>query len=171
MSFRKILRSNLLIPCLQTGLLMSGGDLISQTIIEKKNLQHIEWIRPVRFFGMGFFFVAPCLRTWFGFLDRNIKTVNRIGVLKKVACDQLIFAPAFLTVFLTVNGLLQKKSFDAVQRQIKRDYFDIITTNWMIWPAVQVINFSYVPLRNQVLVVQIVALFWNTYIAWKTNRG
>ncbi|RXG61289.1 Protein Mpv17 [Armadillidium vulgare] len=114
MSFRKILRSNLLIPCLQTGLLMSGGDLISQTIIEKKNLQHIEWIRPVRFFGMGFFFVAPCLRTWFGFLDRNIKT---------------------------------------------------------IWPAVQVINFSYVPLRNQVLVVQIVALFWNTYIAWKTNRG
>lgn len=37
---------------------MSGGDLISQTIIEKKNLQHIEWIRPVRFFGMGFFFVV-----------------------------------------------------------------------------------------------------------------
>ncbi|KAB7497142.1 Protein Mpv17 [Armadillidium nasatum] len=96
MSFRKIFRSDLLIPCLQTGLLMSGGDLISQTFVEQKNLKHIEWIRPVRFFGMGFFFV--------------------------------------------------------------------------IWPAVQVINFSYVPLRNQILVVQIVALFWNTYIAWKTNR-
>ena len=40
------------------------------------------------------------------------------------------------------------------------------TANWMVWPAIQIVNLGFVPLRFQVLSVNIAALPWYrwTYI-------
>ncbi|MCL4124989.1 UNVERIFIED_CONTAM: hypothetical protein GTU68_005128 [Idotea baltica] len=167
---RAIQRYPILIQSFQAGTLMGSGDVISQIFIERKQVQNFDWIRPIRFFGIGFVVVAPTLRVWYSFLDKKFGSKSKLGVLKKVAVDQLVFAPCFLGLFLTVVGVTQKKTVQEIQTQIKNDYKDIILTNWTVWPAVQVCNFSFVPLQHQVLVVQIFALLWNTYMAWKTNR-
>lgn len=89
--------------------------------------------------------------------------------LKKVACDQIIFAPCFIYAFLGTLGMVQKRNLDAVKKDIKKNYKDILFTNYKIWPAVQVANFYLTPLNYQVLVVQIVAILWNSYLSWKTQ--
>ena len=39
--------------------------------------------------------------------------------LKKLAIDQLLFAPIFVAVFITVNNLLQGHALKATKQQLK----------------------------------------------------
>lgn len=44
------------------------------------------------------------------------------------------------------------------QEKLEKSYLPGLKANWMLWPAVQAINFSVVPLQHRVLVVNIVSL-------------
>lgn len=72
------------------------------------------------------------MRVWYGLLDRKFGSATKVGALKKVAADQLLFAPSFLVVFLSALGLLQLKKVDEITAQINKDYKDIILTNWTV---------------------------------------
>jgi hypothetical protein len=37
--------------------------------------------------------------------------------------------------------------------------------NWKLWPAFQVFNLNFVPVHYQVVTVNIVSIFWNTYLS------
>jgi len=41
--------------------------------------------------------------------------------------------------------------------------------DWCAWPFLQLINFSLVPLRYQVLYVNVCNLFWNTFLSFMAN--
>lgn len=86
-----------------------------------------------------------------------------------MALDQFVFAPCFLATILPMFSLVQGLSFDDSIKRLKHDYPDVIMTNYMLWPAVQTVNFQLVPLNYQVLVVQVFAIIWNTYLSWKAH--
>ncbi|XP_068212915.1 protein Mpv17 isoform X2 [Palaemon carinicauda] len=148
---------------------MGTGDVLAQFVVEKKSFEQFQWQRTFRFFSLGTFFVGPTLGTWYGALHKYIGSGKGIVAVKKVAVDQLLFAPGFIVVFLVTLGILEGSSFEASQDMVRKKYKDILLVNWSVWPAVQICNFSFTPLHHQVLVVQIFALLWNTYLAWKTN--
>lgn len=50
-----LVRRPYLIQAVQTGALMGAGDLISQTLIEKKSLKHVDYVRTIKFSSIGFF--------------------------------------------------------------------------------------------------------------------
>lgn len=117
------------------------------------------------------FFQGPSLSVWYKFLAKKIKQDGKFWVVKKVAIDQSTFAPCLMATLITSINLLEGNSFQYSVEQLKEKYFDVMSTNYKIWPAVQLCNFYFVPLKHQVLVVQSVALFWNAYLSWKTKQG
>ena len=171
----------------QTGIIMGAGDALSQKVIEKKPKYDFE--RTVRFTAIGFFFVAPTIRVWYLTLEKWFGAGVTISTtLKKVGTDQLFFAPLFSAAIISTIGTSQaiskaimsepgNKRYDIVKKDIvqvghklQRDYTDVVLTGWTIWPATQLINFYLVPFLVRPLIVSVVALFWNTYLAWKTNQ-
>jgi protein Mpv17 len=44
------------------------------------------------------------------------------------------------------------------KKKLEKSYFPGLKANYALWPAVQAINFKFVPLEHRVLVVNIVAL-------------
>lgn len=50
-----LVRRPYLVQAVQTGALMGAGDLISQTLIEKKSLKQVDYIRTIKFSSIGFF--------------------------------------------------------------------------------------------------------------------
>ncbi|CAG9110685.1 hypothetical protein JYU34_011068 [Plutella xylostella] len=159
-----------LMQAVQAGTLMGAGDIISQTLIEKKSFKDYEIKRTLQFSSIGFFVGGPALRIWYGILNKYIGASGKTVALKKVFIDQFIFAPAFLLFLLGAVGTLQGKSWRVVKSDLEANYPDVLLANYYIWPWVQLANFYFTPLQYQVLVVQSVALFWNTYLSWKTNK-
>lgn len=82
------------------GGLGAGGSKIARIAPE------IDWGRAARFTLIGATFLAPVLHTWYGFLARRLPGTAAATVVKRVALDQLVFAPVFLASFLSVVMLL-----------------------------------------------------------------
>lgn len=111
---------------------------------------------------------GPVATTWFGFLARNVKASNKhVQTLARVACDQLLFAPVMIGVFLGSMATMEGKS---ANERLQKAWWPALSTNWMVWPFVQVINFTYVPLVHRILFANIVSIGWNSYLSWVNSR-
>ncbi|XP_058798282.1 protein Mpv17 isoform X2 [Phymastichus coffea] len=150
---------------------MGLGDQLAQNVIEKQPIKNVDFRRTAQFVAIGFCIAGPATRTWYGILDKYFGSKGALVVLKKVSCDQLLFAPAFIIVLLSTIGLSQGNSIESVKSKLEDDYINVLINNYKLWPMVQIVNFYLIPLNYQVLVVQSVAVLWNTYISYITNKG
>lgn len=154
---------------LTTAILMATGDVASQILIEKKN--KLDLMRTGRFFLVGCIYVGPVLTMWYIRVDKIVPKAASFRGVKMMLVDQLAFAPIFIPGLLATVGSIQGQSIKEIKGTIEKDYFSILLTNWMLWPAAQLINFNLVPIQFRVVFAGGVALVWNTYLAWKANQG
>ena len=164
------------VQMVQTGLLCGAGDVISQTLIENRddnNTQNaVDLVRSAKFAAIGTFFIAPAIRWWYLRLEGMFGTGVTAGTtLKKVATDQICAAPTLSFCIINLVGLSQgKTTYEALKLKLQSEYVDVVINGWKLWPAAQIVNFAFVPFLLRPLYVSVVALFWNTYLAWKTNQ-
>ncbi|KAB1669606.1 hypothetical protein ES319_1Z029000v1 [Gossypium barbadense] len=120
----------------------------------------------------GFGFVGPAGHYWYEGLDRFIKLRLQLRpksvkfVAAKVAMDGLIFGPFDLFVFFSYMGLSAGKSVPEVKADVKRDFIPALILEGGIWPIVQIANFRYVPVRYQLLYVNIFCLLDSAFLSW-----
>ncbi|KAK5634918.1 hypothetical protein RRF57_010630 [Xylaria bambusicola] len=106
---------------------------------------------------------GPAATIWFKILSKRVVLPNKNAeILARVACDQLLFAPVFIGVFLSSMGVLEGSS---PKEKLDKSYVDTLQTNWMVWPFVQLANFKFVPLQHRVLAVNVASIGWNSYLS------
>ncbi|KAI4347121.1 hypothetical protein L6164_007964 [Bauhinia variegata] len=159
------------------------GDIAAQYITystKKKRLKvsdedvkfMIDWRRVAVTSGFGFGFVGPVGHFWYEGLDQFIRQKVQLQpnsvrfVASKVAMDSLIFGPVHLFVFFTYMGLSAGKTIPQVKEDLKRDFLPALIFEGSVWPVVQVVNFRYVPVRYQLLFVNLFCLFDSAFLSW-----
>lgn len=152
---------------LRTGCIMGLGDLLAQTIIEEKYIHEVDIKRTLKFTTIGFCLVAPTLKSWYIFLDKSVpaRQSRLMAGIKKMVLDQSIMAPTLSLLIMVAVDLIDRKSWSHIHERLRTQYIDVMKANYLLWPAVQVINFSMVPLAYQVLFVQLVAACWNCFLS------
>lgn len=112
---------------------------------------------------------GPAATKWYEFLVRHVNLKNtNATILARVGCDQAVFAPINMGVFLSSMAYLEGRS---PTQRLKDAYIPGYQKNLMIWPWVQFTNFKYVPMEHRVLVVNIVSLGWNCYLSYLNSGG
>ncbi len=109
--------------------------------------------RLTRFMAYGFC-MAPLQFRWFKFLEKTFpitKTAAFVPAMKRVVFDQLIFAPFGLGVFFTAMTVAEGGGRRAVESKLRDMYVPTLKANFMLWPAVQVINFRLMPVQFQLV--------------------
>lgn len=155
--------------CSTTGTLMATGDALSQLVFEKVPVKQYDVVRSSRFFVLGFCAMGPMLRYWYLTLEK-LYAGTRFAPMKMVLTDQTLGAPIVLFTFVAGMSVLRGENKQQITDNVKRDFVTILINNYKIWPAVQTINFCFLPLQHRVLFVNFVALGWNTYLAWVTEH-
>jgi len=125
--------------------------------------------RTLRFAAYGFL-IAPVQYKWFGLLGKVFPVpTNGAGattaVLKRVAADQLVFAPISLSVFFTYITVTEGGGKRAVIKKLQDLYIPSLKANYLLWPLVQIINFRLMPLQFQLPFVSTIGIGWTAYLS------
>ncbi|KAK4574365.1 Protein required for ethanol metabolism [Recurvomyces mirabilis] len=143
---------------------------MAQQLVEKKGWGNHELARTGRMALYGGCVFGPAATLWFGFLQRAVRLPGRpnLEIVARVAADQCIMASTNLFVFLSTMAVLEGTD---PKKKLESTYFNALKKNWMVWPAVQLVNFKFVLLEHRVLVVNIVSLGWNCYLSFLNSQG
>jgi protein Mpv17 len=108
---------------------------------------------------------GPAATKWYSFLQRKINLQSQsTTIAARVLADQVVFATINMGCFLSSMAILEGRS---PRERLEKSYFAGLKANWVLWPAVQAINFSIVPLQHRVLVVNIVSLGTSSSRKWR----
>jgi hypothetical protein len=112
---------------------------------------------------LGLTLIGPALHVWYGTLSRLVTATGSLGALGRMAADQLVFAPFFLSSIIASIMALEGHAAE-VPPKLRRDLATIVRSNWALWVPFQFLNFRFVPVHLQVLASNVVALAWNVYM-------
>ena len=118
------------------------GDLTCQALSDP-SADSIDVKRLAIFTGLGGVMVGPTLHAWYSFLHRRIPGDSAFVLAKRLALDQLAFAPLFIPSFMMV--LLCAEGHARPIEHVQQAWWPAVLSNWQLWVPAQAINFRLVP--------------------------
>lgn len=84
----------------------------------------------------------------------------------KLFADCFIFDPLYLTLFFTATGAMEGKSVKEIGEKLRADLLTTYAIDVAVWAPIQTLNFRFVPVPYQSLVVQSCNIGWNAYLSF-----
>lgn len=140
---------------------------VSPPSFRQRGPQPFDFERLTRFMTYPFI-MAPLQFLWFGRLTKWFPIGPNNGntqAFKRVAMDQLIFAPVGLSCFLTFMTVTEGGGRKEVTTKFQDLYIPVLRANYILWPAVQLINFRLMPLQFQIPFVSLIGIGWTAYLS------
>lgn len=168
---------------LTSGFLFAIGDLTAQRYevyldaskgIDVSDRPYMEWGRLFACTAFGLFIMGPLGHLWYTWLDVFTNKFYPIrtprNVLLKVLLDTAIFNPLFLIIFFSSVSLMEGLTIKDISYKLYRDFVPSYTVDCCIWPFIQVFNFRFVPVKFQLLIVNLGCYFDDIFLSYVQVR-
>lgn len=167
-----------------TGIVFSIGDYLSQTYFHQEgNHKQHDWHRSLRAWTYGTFCFSPMAVLWYGktlpfinnpFISQRIrrsmspKTLGVCDNVFRIGIDQLI-VPGLLWIpmYNTVMSYLSfhENPWENAKDKLQKNWWAVLKMNWVVWPAFQFINFTFVPIHLRVVGTNVCSIGWNCFLS------
>ena len=89
---------------------------------------------------------------------------SKLSLLRKLLVDQLIFTPAIMTHFTTATTAIRGRRVQA--SQIVSEVKQNLRYQWMVWPFIQTVIFTQLPIMRHVLAINSINVVWMPILLW-----
>lgn len=179
---------------LSYGTLWPIGNLLEQTLVEKRNIHTYDWQKCMRISLHGTLFMGPMMFMWMRFVSRLYPGRSLRSSVSKAISEQVTFDPMAIVVFLFVMTVAEGNSAAmareevrersrehyVVQKpykcvlicvhphgiQVRTKFFDTYRIGAVYWPVVQTFNFTFIPVKNQVVFTSFFSMLWSSFLAY-----
>eukprot|EP01026_Neomeris_dumetosa_P063081 TRINITY_DN5982_c0_g3_i1.p2 TRINITY_DN5982_c0_g3~~TRINITY_DN5982_c0_g3_i1.p2 ORF type:complete len:243 (-),score=8.93 TRINITY_DN5982_c0_g3_i1:503-1231(-) len=164
---------------LQTQIISSGvlwwlGDYFAQRIENLEDNKEINYKRWFTTTVYGAIFIGPFGHYWYMGLDQAVRrffTPKTISfVTSKIVADLAIFDALHITLFFTLLTRTEGGDWQAVIDKLKADFFPTFGVEISLWTPVHSVNFSVIPVKHQLMFVNLCSLVDNTFVCWARSQ-
>lgn len=112
------------------------------------------------------FFTTPFYHMLYVCLERHLPTKKRSNAWLHLFVDQIFISPTWLMLYIVASALVVgDTTFHGIQTHFHKDYFKLLKTMWIIYPLIQALNFSVVPLKFRLVLLTIIGFFFSVLLA------
>lgn len=162
-----------------TGFLFGAGDFLAQQLeLRQAGPTHAgstyDYQRTARAVAYGSAVFGPLAGKWFGYLLHvTVGSSAAANTVARVALDQCVFAPLVgIPLYFSCMTAMEAPPDvrGAIAAKLHNTWWDTVWANWMVWPAVQLANFGFVPAQFRLLAVNVVSIGWNCYLLMENSE-
>ena len=80
--------------------------------------------------------------------------------------DTFVFDPLYLTMFFATTSVMENRPVGEIGKKLREDLLATWIVDIAVWTPIQTMNFRWVPVLYQALVVQSCNIGWNAYLSF-----
>lgn len=163
---------------LTAGIIFMASDYCAQMIErggggeEDEDKTPLVWSRMLTNFLVGLLVFGPAANAWYSMVFKILPSTSLFSTLQKAALGQVIFGPAFTSVFFGA-GMIQAGSFSvsAWVQKVSKDLPAVWASGLGFWPFVDFISYKVIPVQWIPLFVNFCSFVWTIYLSVVSNRS
>lgn len=159
------------VKAVTSALLAAASDLVAQRLL---GARRTSWRRSMLLSLFGLCWYGPSNHAWQGLLVRLFPPMPRgrgstlgglLRLAQRVGLDQLLYAPVNNCLMILYVALVaDQQGWRASRAKVVSELPGVQRRGWRVWPIVQLVNLSVVPLELRVLVNNIGSLCWTAFV-------
>eukprot|EP01024_Parvocaulis_polyphysoides_P059930 TRINITY_DN6503_c0_g1_i3.p3 TRINITY_DN6503_c0_g1~~TRINITY_DN6503_c0_g1_i3.p3 ORF type:complete len:234 (+),score=9.90 TRINITY_DN6503_c0_g1_i3:73-702(+) len=157
-----------------TGGIYLLGDTCAQQI-EGTKLNQLNKNRLKNTWAYATFYEGPSGHYWYLVLDlitRKMLQPSSIAFIgAKIFADTVIMGPVHVAMFFTSMKIGEGGGWKEVKQKLYDDFWPTFTAECCFWIPFQTLNFWKIPVRHQLLAVNLGVLFESIFLCWAQSQS
>ncbi|GAX80565.1 hypothetical protein CEUSTIGMA_g8002.t1 [Chlamydomonas eustigma] len=166
----------LLVNMATSACLWAAGDLFAQRLQRQQNPLDAGLRKTALTAAFGGLVFGPMGYAWYTWLDAAASVLGPANsvkvILAKVLADNTVWSAVYVGLFMTFSSMvISRSSWHEAKEKLGQDFLPTMAVYMVVWPPIMAMVFLRVPLRHQLLSVNLLTVADAGFLSWIDNHS